>query len=306
MTGSKSKSRTRPGARGRSSTLPFALGVGGALAILVGVPAWSRVMTPSDPAAAASDPAAAATPADPWARFNRRAYGFNAVLDKALIGPVARVYKRFTPAPLRKGLGNVISNLREPSTALNALAQGRPRLTARAVTRFVANSTVGVLGVFDVAGRAGLEGQQADFGQTLGRYGVSEGPYLYLPVVGPLTVRDGLGGVVNTLTDPVSLATGGPGTDFATGRLVARGLDARAGADDSLRTIEEGSTDPYATVRSAYLQHRAAVVREATGAAEVLPDFDAPADSPEIPETAAPLPDAEDPAPPATPTDGQP
>lgn len=213
---------------------------------------------------------------DPWRGFNRRSYAFNSVLDRALIGPVARAYRRVIPGPARRGLGRMVDNLREPSTVVNEVLQGHPGRAVRAGARFVANSTVGVLGMFDVAGKAGLERRRADFGQTLGRYGVGPGPYLYLPVIGPLNVRDGLGQVLDALTDPISLATGGPGADFAAGRLGVSALDTRAGAEATLTAIAEQATDPYATIRSAYSQSREAVVREATGAAETLPDFDDP------------------------------
>jgi phospholipid-binding lipoprotein MlaA len=255
----------------RSSILTVAVAASLLVAVLPVPPAWSYAPAPD-----VGISNTAGTPADPWVSFNRRAFVFNAFLDRVLIGPVARVYKRVTPAPVRRGVGNIVNNLREPSTAINSLAQGRPNLTVRAVARFVTNSTVGVLGIFDVAGRAGLEPEQADFGQTMGRYGVSNGPYLYLPVVGPTTLRDGLGGVINTLIDPVSLATGGPATDFATGRVVVQGVEARANADDALRLISEDATDPYVSTRSAYLQHRNSVVRASTGTIEALPDFGEP------------------------------
>ena len=228
---------------------------------------------------------------DPLRRFNRHSFAFNTVLDRVLIGPVARGYKRVVPAPVRRGLGNAFANLREPATVVNAVLQGRPKVAARGTARFVANSTVGLLGLFDVAGRSGLERQPADFGQTLGRYGVKPGAYIYLPVIGPTTVRDGVGSIVSLLGDPVSQATGGPGTDLATGRSVVRGLNARADGDATLKAVMEESTDPYATVRSGYLQNRAAFVREATGAEEALPDFDAsePPVDPAAPATTAPV-----------------
>ena len=224
---------------------------------------------------------------DPLRGFNRRSFAFNTVLDRVLTGPVARGYRRVVPAPVRRGLGNVVSNLREPATVVNAVLQGRPKVAGRATARFVGNSTVGLLGLFDVAGRSGLERQPADFGQTLGRYGVKSGPYIYLPVIGPTTVRDGVGSIVTLLGDPVSQATGGPGTDFATGRSVVRGLEARSEGDATLKAVMDESTDPYATIRSAYLQNRAALVREATGVEEALPEFDAPAPD-EAPAPAAP------------------
>lgn len=234
-------------------------------------------------------------PHDPLRGFNRRSFAFDRVLDRVLIGPVSRGYRRLVPAPLRRGLGNAVNNLREPATVVNAVLQGRPRVATRATARFVANSTVGLLGLFDVAGKGGLERQPADLGQTLGRYGVGPGPYVYLPVVGPTTVRDGFGSIVTLLGDPVSHATGGPSTDFAAGRSVLRGLNARADNDATLKAVMEESTDPYATVRSTYLQNRAALVREATGAEEVLPEFE-PSDPqpdpavapPEAPATPAP------------------
>lgn len=233
---------------------------------------------------------------DPLRRFNRRSFAFNTVLDRVLIGPAARGYRRVVPAPVRRGLGNVVGNLREPATVVNALLQGRPKVATRATARFVGNSTVGLLGVFDVAGRSGLERQPADFGQTLGRYGVKPGPYIYLPVIGPTTARDGAGSIVTLLGDPVSQATGGPRTDFALGRTVVRGLEARSEGDATLKAVMEDSTDPYATIRSAYLQSRAAAVREAAGEEEALPEFDAPA--PEA-DTAAPAPTPDPVSPPS-------
>ena len=191
----------------------------------------------------------------------------------------------------------MINNLREPVTAVNGVLQVRPKIVAKAAGRFVVNSTIGVLGLFDVAGRGGLQRQPADFGQTLGRYGVGTGPYLYLPLVGPTTLRDGAGGVVNTLTDPVSLATGGPSTDFALGRTVLRGVDARVAADGTLTAVEEESTDPYATIRASYLQYREAMVREARGEEEVLPDFGEPEPPIEPPSATPAQPPAEPPAP---------
>ena len=287
--------------RARSAASAWALAILVAGAAAVGVPAlgYGKSTDPEPGLQLAGGPAAAPAkaPRDPWQRFNRRSYAAGGFIDRVLIGPVARTYRRFTPAPLRRGLGNVINNLREPVTAVNGVLQVRPKIVAKAAGRFVVNSTIGVLGLFDVAGRGGLQRQPADFGQTLGRYGVGTGPYLYLPLVGPTTLRDGAGGVVNTLTDPVSLATGGPSTDFALGRTVLRGVDARVAADGTLTAVEEESTDPYATIRSSYLQYREAMVREARGEEEVLPDFGEPEPPIEPPSATPAQPPAEPPAP---------
>ena len=287
--------------RARSAASAWALAILVAGVATVGVPAfgYGKSTDPEPGLQLAGGPAAAAAaaPRDPWQRFNRRSYAAGGFIDRVLIGPVARTYRRFTPAPLRRGLGNVINNLREPVTAVNGVLQVRTKIVAKAAGRFVVNSTIGVLGLFDVAGRGGLQRQPADFGQTLGRYGVGTGPYLYLPLVGPTTLRDGAGGVVNTLTDPVSLATGGPSTDFALGRTVLRGVDARVAADGTLTAVEEESTDPYATIRSSYLQYREAMVREARGEEEVLPDFGEPEPPIEPPSATPAQPPAEPPAP---------
>ncbi|CAN5484641.1 MlaA family lipoprotein [soil metagenome] len=281
--------------RPRAGT-PLILALGLVLSLALGGAAWTQAV--EEPPAAADSMAVEAAPAppatlapaaakDPWRRFNRGSYAFNGFLDRALIRPIARVYMKITPSPVRRGLGRVVDNLREPSTVLNASLQGHPRRAVQAGVRFAINSTVGVLGVFDVASRVGLDRSRADFGQTLGRYGVGTGPYLYLPLVGPLNVRDGLGQVVDALTDPISLATGGLGSDFGAGRLGVTALDYRSSADATLAAVAEEATDPYATIQSAYLQNRESVVREATGAVEVLPDFEAAPDTPAPAETVA-------------------
>lgn len=214
---------------------------------------------------------------DPLAAVNRPLFGFNSkVLDPFIVGPLVRSYRVFTPAVVRKGLRNTVNNLREPATAANALLQARPALAAKATGRFLINSTVGLVGIFDVADPVGIPHESADFGQTLGRWGVGQGPYIYLPVIGPTTLRDGVGGLVGYAGDPVSLATGGVETDFARGRAIARGVEARSEADSLLTAVTTVSTDPYATVRGAYLQSRASVVAAARGEPEVLPDFDEP------------------------------
>ena len=285
--------RGAPTDRPRAAT-PLIVVLGLALSVALGGAAWTQAVeeTPAavDVMAVEATPEASAPVAaqkDPWRRFNRGSYAFNGFLDRVLIRPIARAYMKITPSPVRRGLGRVVDNLREPSTVLNAGLQGRPKRAAQAGARFVINSTVGVLGVFDVASRMGLERSRADFGQTLGRYGVEAGPYIYLPIVGPLNLRDGLGQVVDALTDPISLATGGLGSDFGAGRLGVTALDYRSSADATLAAVDEEATDPYATIQSAYLQNRESVVREATGAVEVLPDFEAPPDEPAPAETLA-------------------
>jgi phospholipid-binding lipoprotein MlaA len=220
------------------------------------------------------DQDASAAPADPWEGFNRRAFKFNRGLDRYVIGPIGRGYMKITPKAVRNRVASVVTNLGEPGTAINDLAQGRPRAAGVTTSRFLINSTVGGLGLFDVGAKVGLEGHEADFGQTLGRYGAKSGRYVVLPLLGPTTLRDGAGRFVDTMTDPVALATAGGSKSFGMIRGGVTAVDARANSDGFFRALDDAA-DPYAMMRSAYLQNRADMVRQAKGGVQVLPDFDA-------------------------------
>jgi phospholipid-binding lipoprotein MlaA len=213
------------------------------------------------------------TPYDPWRRVNRPIFNFSMHVDKGIIAPIARAYRRVLPAPVRHSVGSALDNLGEPGTALNDLAQGHPSRAGVATARFLINSTIGLLGLFDVAAKMNLPYHDSDFGQTLGRYGAQPGPYLYVPIVGPSNFRDGLGRIVDAFTDPVSLVTGGWTTTLGATRFGATTVDARVGADSAFRALDD-ATDPYATARSAYSQRRSAFIRESTGELDVLPDFE--------------------------------
>lgn len=220
---------------------------------------------------------AAARPNDPFERFNRGMFHFNKGLDRAVVGPLARGYKAVTPSPVRKGVRNVLNNLGQPVVFANNVLQGDAVRAGETATRFVTNSTVGVLGVFDVATAAGVPSHSEDFGQTLARYGAPSGPYLYVPVIGPTTVRDAIGSGVDSAAHPLSWADYQNQAAVRATSGVLRGLDTRAELDPSLRELEANATDEYATVRSLYLQNRKAEI--ANGAADPvadLPDFGAP------------------------------
>jgi phospholipid-binding lipoprotein MlaA len=224
---------------------------------------------------------------DPFIAFNRASYGFSMGLDRWVTGPIAHAYMAVAPDPVRDRVSAAVANLGEPRTLLNDIAQGHPKRAGVTASRFVINSMAGMLGLFDVATDLDLPYHQGDFGQTLGRYGVKPGAFLYIPVLGPLTVREGAGRVVDIVTDPVTLVGGNFRTTFGATRLGATLLNTRTRLDPQVRALEN-ATDPYATVRSAYLQRRAALVREATGEVQVLPDFDdAPSASPDFPPSAA-------------------
>ena len=215
-----------------------------------------------------------AAPDDPWEGFNRQAFRFNRGFDRLLIGPMGRGYMKVTPRVVRGRVSAFVANLGEPRTAINDLAQGRPRAAGVTTSRFLVNTTVGVVGLFDVGAKLGLEGHEGDFGQTLGRYGARPGRYVVLPLMGPTTLRDGAGHLVDMMTDPVAMATAGGPKMFGSIRSTATVLDGRANADGFLRALDDAA-DPYARMRSAYLQNRADMVRQARGGVQVLPDFDA-------------------------------
>lgn len=229
---------------------------------------------------------------DPLQGFNRGSFGFSMGLDHAVLRPVARGYMAVTPSPLRRRVSAVVYNLGEPSTTVNDILQGKPKRAGRSSARFLINSTVGVLGIWDVATGMGLKAHDADFGQTFGRYGVRPGPYLYVPVIGPSNFRDGVGRVLDFFTDPVGIVGGGYTTTFGASRLAVQTVDTRARADNAFRALDD-ATDPYVTARSAYGQYRAAFIREATREVQALPDFDNdiaadPAAAPAEPASAPP------------------
>jgi len=230
-------------------------------------------------AGAAHAQPAAAPPEDPFQKTNRGSFAFSMGLDRALLAPVAHTYVFIVPSVLRQRVSSAVSNLEEPGKVINHLVQAHPGRAARSTSRFLVNSTLGVAGLFDVATGMGLPPMNADFGQTLGRYGVTPGPYLYMPIVGPLSMRDGFGRMVDLVTDPLSLVAGGFTTTFGATRLGATVVDRRVAADSAFDALKD-ATDPYAAARSAYLQYRQDVVRQATGEAEILPDFDEPPTSP--------------------------
>lgn len=190
---------------------------------------------------------------DPYESANRKIYQFNSDFDKALGKPIAQAYVRYIPGSVRTGVSNVFSNLWEPSSMLNALLQGKVRKAVSTATRFFLNSTVGVLGLFDVASSLGVMEQQEDLGQTLAVWGVADGPYIMMPFLGPSNARDFSGLVTEWFTTdlvPILFA------DEAWLAIVGlRLLDSRAsvlGLDETLQL----QIDPYIFLREAYLQSR--------------------------------------------------
>jgi phospholipid-binding lipoprotein MlaA len=201
----------------------------------------------------AVQPPAKPDPRDPWERMNRVTYKFNDKLDKAIMRPVARTYRKVTPHPVQTGVSNFLSNLTYPLVMANDLLQGQFKPFVNDTVRLVMNTTMGVGGLFDPATRAGLDRNDRDFGQTLGKWGVKPGPYLVIPFLGPSDVRDTFGRAAETYGDPRDYLN----NDWAKYGLWALGfVSLRAQLLDTTRLIDS-AYDPYAFVRNAYLQNRA-------------------------------------------------
>jgi phospholipid-binding lipoprotein MlaA len=222
--------------------------------------------SPKTEGTAAGTPASARANADdPIEPVNRAIFGFNEVVDKAIIKPVATGYRAVTPSLVRQGVSNVFSNLSDVWSIVNLGLQGRGAQMGDQLGRVMINSLVGLGGIFDVAGEAGIDSNYQDFGQTLGRWGVGEGAYVVLPLFGPSTVRDAAVFPVNSLGDPVGRIDRVRVRNSLTGlRLVeTRSNLLRAGA-----IVDEAALDKYSFIRDAYLQRRRASIGVATEPAE--------------------------------------
>lgn len=193
---------------------------------------------------------------DPLQGVNRKVLAFNDGADRLLLKPLARGYRAVAPQPVEKGVSNFFLNLRTPWTAVNQLLQGKPKLAFADTGRFLMNSTVGIGGLFDVATDAGLEAHREDLGQTLAVWGVPSGRFAVVPFLGPSTLRDGIGGIVDTLLYPVNFL------EDDTVRLSLIATDAvqtRAKFLDA-ETLIRG--DRYLFIRDAYLQRREYLIND--------------------------------------------
>lgn len=201
------------------------------------------------------DGVSAATPnsVDPYEGFNRSMYGFNLTVDKYLLKPVADSYRFVTPNFMQSGVTNFFNNLKGINVVLNDLLQGKFEQGAADTGRFLTNSTFGVLGLFDVATDMGLQANVEDFGQTLAVWGVDQGPYLVLPLLGPTTLRDGGGIIVDRAANPGTYV---PGTG------IIEGISERANAEGALNFIDEAALDPYIFTRESFLQYRRNLIND--------------------------------------------
>lgn len=208
---------------------------------------------------------------DPWERFNRKAYAFNDAADRAVIRPVAVGYRKITTPNMRRVLSNFFSNVRMPITMVNNLLQGRPKDFTRSTGRFLVNTTLGLVGFFDPASQMGLKLQEQDFGTTLAKWGVPDGPYLVLPLLGSTTARDVFRFPVDRFFDPLAIYARDRDLRFQAQympswlflvTLRSRGIEAEG--------LLEGVYDPYVFYRDAYRQQRVYQIYDGNPPVEVI------------------------------------
>ncbi|MCR2745138.1 MlaA family lipoprotein [Limnobacter parvus] len=219
------------------------------LCLLVGVVSLSSACTtmraPSD--------------ADPLEGFNRSVDGFNQVVDKAVLKPLAQGYDKVTPPEIKTVIGNFFSNLDDISIAVNNLLQGKPKAAGSDITRFALNSTIGIVGLADVATELGFQKNDEDFGQTLGVWGIGSGPYLVLPLLGPSTFRDAPARFVDAPLDPLYHYEN---VRVRNSLLVVNVVNTRARLLPATDLVERIALDQYAFVRDAFLKRRASQIRD--------------------------------------------
>jgi len=218
---------------------------------------------------------------DCFEKVNRGIFAFNQALDGAIFEPVAKGYRKL-PVPIRRGTGNVLSNLSTLVTIPNNILQGEIKQAGQNTIRFVVNTTLGILGIFDPASGLGFASlEKEDYGQTLGKWGIGEGCYLVLPVLGPSTVRDTFGMFGSTIGggDPWYNITVKNDTHYFTdidyyGSRATAGIDFRAKNVESFESLEQNSLDFYASVRSLYLQDRQQKIVNSKKVVDTMDDGD--------------------------------
>jgi len=197
--------------------------------------------------------ATSGNPKDPIEGFNRAMYGVHEGIDTVLLKPVATGYDAVLPDPVQTGVTNFFANIADIPTAVNNLLQGKVAYAFNDLGRVAVNTTVGIVGLFDVATGMGLEKHDEDFGQTFGWWGVGEGPFVFLPILGPRTSRDAVGVWLDIYTDPLNYIDDVPVRNSLWALLA---VNKRANLLPADKVIEEAALDKYSYIRDAYLQNR--------------------------------------------------
>jgi phospholipid-binding lipoprotein MlaA len=199
---------------------------------------------------------------DPLEPLNRQTFALNQFLDRMLFKPAAQTYLAVVPGDARTAVHHMLDNMKEPTLAFNNLLQGDFKRAGISVGRLLVNSTIGFGGMVDVMTLSGVERQPADFGQTMYVWGISSGPYLILPILGPTDARDAVGSAVDSYDDPFTILANEYGiTELTTSRFIVGGVEERAKVMDELDDLEKNSVDFYAQMRSLWQQHRDAELR---------------------------------------------
>ena len=217
---------------------------------------------------------------DCWVGFNKASFAINQTLDGILFEPLAKGY-RYLPSPVRKGTSNVVSNISNLMTIPNNLLQGDIKSAANNTLRLIVNTTLGIVGIFDVASGLGLEKlDKEDYGQTLAKWGMGPGCYIVLPVLGPSTARDAFGKAISFAGgDPWYNITSENDTRYFKDSdyffsQATRGIDFRAKNIEAFNSIEQNSIDFYASVKSLYLQDRERKIFNSDDITDTLDDSD--------------------------------
>lgn len=215
---------------------------------------------------------------DPFEEANRRSLKLNEALDKAILEPAARGYRAATPKIFRAGLRNFLRNLKSPVIIGNQILQGDIEGTANSTLRMIVNTLAGFGGLLDLATEGGVPYEPEDFGQTLAKWGMGNGPYLILPLFGPSTVRDGIGTLVDSYADPLRIYLFNTNAEeWHYGRVGAGVLDKREELLDVIDDLRRNSFDYYAAMRSAYIQRRQALINDQDPdqmGGPAIPDYD--------------------------------
>ncbi len=197
--------------------------------------------------------AAAPSRDDPFEPMNRASYAVHEVVDGYVVKPVAQAYVDYTPKLVQTGIRNFFGNIDDFFSFINDMLQNKPEKAGNDLGRVITNTGFGLLGLIDIASEAGIPKGNEDFGQTFGYWGIPQGPYLFIPVLGPTTVRDGTGWIIRAYTTPIGYIP-----DVST-RNILWGigfLDARASALQAESLVDQASLDRYTFIRRSYLQRR--------------------------------------------------
>ena len=208
---------------------------------------------------------------DPYERQNRKVHAFNRGLDRAIVRPAAIGYSTILPDEIEDSVSHFAKNLGQPSVVVNSLLQGDFRGAGISTVRFLTNSVLGIGGLFDVATDFDVPQHDTDFGETLYVWGVGEGAYLELPVLGPSTQRNTAGKVVDLFTNPLSYTLDSPEAYYGTIAGVASGLGTRGRFSDTVDSILYESADSYAQARLIYLKNRRFELGDGEAATEIDP-----------------------------------